>query len=486
MKQLERILAFSTCASLVFLNCLITPASAESVPTIMVSDTAVEAGKTGTISIVMKNNPGIISWRLALDYDSSVIEITDFKTGIFKGASAGSLKSDPFICSWSDPNHGDYTTNGTVATISFKVKENAADGDYEIKLSADPEDLFNSNYDDVDFKLVSGMITVGEDPEKAALYKPSVTVSATDAKQGETGTIKVNMNNNPGIIAWRLGLDYDSDAIEITGFDPGVFSSASCGPLTAEPFVFSWSEALNGNYKNNGNIATISYRVKNNAAPGEYNIKLKGDREDFFDKDFNDVKFIICSGKINVLDKNASVGEHKNPAVTYTSGNGSVKLKWEAVKGAQKYAVIANINGAWQKIIDGNTTSYTIKGLTAGKKYRVAVIAMFDGKWNTNDLSNAITVTADAASETAYPIVKSAVNGTNVELNWTKVKNAQGYAVIYQQGTKWKVLKSVSSSVTSFKLTNIPHGTYKLAVVSKVGGKWDTSNIGKSSVSVTV
>ena len=176
--------------------------------------------------------------------------------------------------------------------------------------------------------------------------------------------------------------------------------------------------------------------------------------------------------------------EPANPVVTYTPGDGCVTLKWKAVKDAERYAVCGYINNRWQKLADGNGTSYTLKSLKAGTKYKVAVVAMIGGKWK-QDFSNAIIVTPKEV-ESRYPKVTSEVSGDQFRLKWTPVANAEKYGIAVYQNNKWKVQVQVSGNVTTFTSPKINKGTYTMVVCAKVNGEWDISSINSRAFTVSV
>ena len=172
------------------------------------------------------------------------------------------------------------------------------------------------------------------------------------------------------------------------------------------------------------------------------------------------------------------------PTVSYIPGDSSVRLTWTAVKNAEKYAVCGFINNRWQKLADGNGTSYTLKNLKAGTNYKVAVIAMVGGKWK-QDFSNAIIVTPNKA-ESGYPKVTSEVSGDQFRLKWTPVANAEKYGIAVYQNNKWKVQVQVNGNVTTFTSPKVKKGTYTMVVCAKVNGKWDTSSINSRAFKVTI
>ena len=175
---------------------------------------------------------------------------------------------------------------------------------------------------------------------------------------------------------------------------------------------------------------------------------------------------------------------NKVPTVTFEKGDGAVKLSWTAVTGAAKYGIAAYKDGAWTIIDQGSTTSYVLNNLKAGINYRVAIVAMIDGKWN-KDFSNAITVTPNAPVN-PYPDVQTAVKDNKIGLKWNAVPGAQKYAIAVFQANKWVVKKQVEGNVTTWTTPQVRSGKYKLAVVAKVNGKWVTAQAAAHAVDVTV
>lgn len=180
-----------------------------------------------------------------------------------------------------------------------------------------------------------------------------------------------------------------------------------------------------------------------------------------------------------------------NPAVTATVGTTTTDLEWEAVSGAQKYAVCGYTNGAWKTLAETSDTSYTLKGLSAGTGYKIAVIAMFDSAWY-EDYSKAVSFTTNAAPVTAaYPEIVGIVKNKQYHqfrIEWEPVKGAQKYGIAVFLANKWKVInQDIPASVTTFTSPKLKEGsTYRLVICAKVNGSWDTSKIEKRAVSITV
>ena len=182
-----------------------------------------------------------------------------------------------------------------------------------------------------------------------------------------------------------------------------------------------------------------------------------------------------------------------NPTVSYKPGDGSVQLNWTKVSGAEKYGVAGLVNGKWKLLNKTTGTSYTLKNLTAGKNYNVAVIAMFNGEWNM-DLSNSITVTPNKTTVNTntltYPTnikVEYSKEYHQVRFTWDKVKNADRYGIAIYLAGKWRVQAQNITDTSYTSPKNLTPGkTYWVAIAARVNGKWDTANAIKHAGTVTI
>ena len=173
------------------------------------------------------------------------------------------------------------------------------------------------------------------------------------------------------------------------------------------------------------------------------------------------------------------------PAVTFEKGDGSVKLSWTAVEGAEQYGIAGEQNGKWTLLKKCESTSYTLSGLTAGKDYRVAVVAMIGGKWML-DYSNAVTVTPADTAVSLYPVVQTQVKDSKIGFKWNKIPGAEKYGIGVYQANKWVVKKQLDGSITTWTSPQVRSGRYRLVVLAKVGGQWINADVFKKSFYVTV
>lgn len=179
---------------------LCVPALAAGEPTIRVSGASAQAGGTVRISISLENNPGIIAMLLKVEYNSSVLTLTDVQDAGLLGTNYHNpdLAKSPYILSWAnDSATENYTVTGTIVTLIFQVKEGAEAGTYPVTVSYDNEEDHIINYDleTVDFQAVEG----------------GVTVTAGAAENKDSGTMGSN-------VAWSY--NRTAETLDITGDIP--------------------------------------------------------------------------------------------------------------------------------------------------------------------------------------------------------------------------------------------------------------------------
>lgn len=183
------------------------------------------------------------------------------------------------------------------------------------------------------------------------------------------------------------------------------------------------------------------------------------------------------------------------------SDNNKVTVTWKKAKNATSYRVYyKQADGKWKTLANVKGTKYTHTSsrkypLTEGKKYVYTVKAYnrYGRKWGSYD-RNGKTVT--------IPVIPGKVNVTKVkansyqevQVNWSKAKNATSYHVYYKEASSrnWRKIDSVSGRYTSFKHRSSksfplkPGKKYVYTVKAYNGSfkKWGSYNTKGWSVSV--
>jgi len=119
------------------------------------------AGEEVEVYISIKNNPGIISLRNSISYDTTALELVGVENlGLLKGYTNPSTTiSSPYILRWADSLAlENNTSDGEFVKLIFKIKENTEVGDYEI--SVNPIESRNFNGEKIAFEAATSSITV--------------------------------------------------------------------------------------------------------------------------------------------------------------------------------------------------------------------------------------------------------------------------------------------------------------------------------------
>ena len=128
----------------------------------VVSDVSAKAGSTVTVDISIKNNPGITAFNFSVDYPEEVMALTgvEYKTLFSSKASGSKTMTSPFIISWFSTLSEDETSNGVIATLTFKVNEDVEAGSYPINLTYDENNVFDLSFTNIVFAVDNGDVIV--------------------------------------------------------------------------------------------------------------------------------------------------------------------------------------------------------------------------------------------------------------------------------------------------------------------------------------
>lgn len=156
----------------------IPAASAAGSAKVSLSSGTVKAGGSVTLTVSIKDNPGLAVWMLYFYYDTDVFTVdpgTDMKAG-GKFASGGSLVGntiakakengrydgragkDGAIALWYGASN--VSESGNLMTITFHVDKDAPNGTYSIGLGYSPDNCCNELAESVSLSTSGGTITV--------------------------------------------------------------------------------------------------------------------------------------------------------------------------------------------------------------------------------------------------------------------------------------------------------------------------------------
>ncbi len=133
------------------------------------SVTSGEAAPGGevTLTVSVKDNPGLATYAIYIYYDTSVFSLNpdeDLKgMGAFSnGLLAGNNTDDRLgtLVAWLSGSGANVTRDGNMLSVTLHVKDNAASGAYSISLGYDPDNTVNETINKVPLNMSTGTVTV--------------------------------------------------------------------------------------------------------------------------------------------------------------------------------------------------------------------------------------------------------------------------------------------------------------------------------------
>ncbi len=164
MKRKLRVVISLVLALLMLVPQTMFAATAASTSEISVSDVEACPGDTVDVTVNVAGNPGVTSVLLKIGYDESVFTLTEVNDGGILGSAFHSNKyKNPYTLSWAnDTATTNFTGNGTLVTLKFKVADNAAIKKYPITVTynVDNYEIIDKDMNPISFNLENGSIDV--------------------------------------------------------------------------------------------------------------------------------------------------------------------------------------------------------------------------------------------------------------------------------------------------------------------------------------
>ena len=118
-------------------SCTVTvePAPAGRMP-VRLDSVCARPGNTVQVRLVLDENPGFANLSLAIDYDADVMTLTEVENKVSgtEYTQSQKLTADPYMLSWNSATEN-CTAAGTLAILTFQIKDTAAYGAYPISVS---------------------------------------------------------------------------------------------------------------------------------------------------------------------------------------------------------------------------------------------------------------------------------------------------------------------------------------------------------------
>ena len=161
--------------------------------------------------------------------------------------------------------------------------------------------------------LLCAMITV---PAQAA-GSGSLSMSSASGSRGDTVTLSVSLDSNPGLVTMTIRVSYDTDVLQLTNVsNPGLLVGAQLNPTYGSPYTISWVDgATTTNNTATGTIATFTFKILDDAKIGDSTVSLQF--IDSYDAEYGENSFSAYSGTVSVVCKNHDYGSWTKLDDTY-------------------------------------------------------------------------------------------------------------------------------------------------------------------------
>ena len=361
MNTLKKCLTFLIVLTMIMSTVCINVSADAFTAKIETVSTAVKPGDTVDVGVSLENCPGVIMATIKVNYDSTAMELV----GVEDAGKLGTFQSSPkytkvpYTLKWGNTlSETNFMINESakIATLKFKIKEDAAEKDYDITVSE--VTMIDVDSTELTVGTTNGKITVAKDKPVTKEFKTVIGNSA--AKKGETAEVDVSLENCPGVIMATIKVNYDSTAMELVGVeDAGKLGTFQSSPkYTKVPYTLKWGNTLsetNFMINESAKIATLKFKIKEDAAEKDYDITVS--EVTMIDVDSIELTVGTTNGKITVT------GGEEPPAPTkhtITFKNGDEVLKTYEVEDGKMPAY----DGETPVKASTDEFDYTFKGWT--------------------------------------------------------------------------------------------------------------------------
>ncbi len=197
-------------ATLFSMSFAVTSTFAVPEPTVSIEKKDAYSGDEISIAVFIADNPGIWGMDLRISYDKTAMTLVSVKNGDFYQNSEwteGNLSADIYTLSYEADGFEDIlTVSGTLAILNFKINENAIPGTYEIKAAYNAGDIINVSFDEIEFNIFNGSVTVNN---SKSIYTPGDL----------NGDDKINLVDVVLLIRYQAGWENLEIVTEAADFD---------------------------------------------------------------------------------------------------------------------------------------------------------------------------------------------------------------------------------------------------------------------------
>ena len=274
----------------------------------------------------------------------------------------------------------------------------------------------------------SNFVVAENDEVEQKSSRPTIVGEQVVVAAGETAAVTINLVNNPGIIAMKLIVSFDTDILTLTNvIDAGVLGTQYHKPEKQSPYTLSWGmDTATENCTINGTVVTLEFSVAEDVEQGTQTpIEITYDLDNYDICDFNGdkVEFAVENGSVTIG------GVLANPIEDF-----EYELFGDEL-------IITKYNGTAKKVIIDST--YVIDG----KEYTAVSIEECAFETNTNITKVTIPETVTSIGDYAFYDCTSLTDVVIYSKNITIGEFALGY---------YYISRKENGVVDGFTLTGYP------------------------------
>lgn len=156
----------------------------------------------------------------------------------------------------------------------------------------------------------------------ATINKGKISIATESAKPGdEQIKIPIKIEDNPGIMAITLSINYDSDVLEYKGYSRGKVVNDYTVAAHPDKNIIRFVSGMFEQTDKNGEMITLKFNVKDNAKAGLSKIDIECGKGDMCNEDLDNIMPKISAGGVKVAftGDNCSHEQYENWNFTKTA-----------------------------------------------------------------------------------------------------------------------------------------------------------------------
>lgn len=198
-----------------------------------------------------------------------------------------------------------------------------------------------------------------------AVIGSGLSLSA-DSKQvtGEsTFDVTVSVTGNPGIVALRLSIEYDTTLLTLTNVsDAGLLGDVTLDNSYSSPYQVVWVNATAAdNITATGKLLTLTFAAANVTEASKSSVKIGlVSANDCLDKDLNKVVLSVTGGEITIVPKTADIVKGDLDGNGIVDENDAIYVLYYVLHGETDYPLNQSVDFNGSKYVDADDAVYLL------------------------------------------------------------------------------------------------------------------------------